>query len=174
MNNHQIKTKRLLLRPIITGDIDHIFAGLSHPDVIKYYGVSFMTLEATQEQMDWYADLEKNNKGRWWAVCSPDGKTFYGGGGLNDLNRDKKQAEIGFWLLPEHWGKGYMTEAMPAICSYAFANMGINRIEGFVETDNVNCKKAMAKLQFQLEKTMPDCEEKNGKLISIDVYAKLK
>lgn len=47
-----------------------------------------------------------------------------------------------------------------------------NRIEGFVEADNLNCKNAMSKLDFKNEETMKDCEIKNGKLISVDVYAK--
>lgn len=47
-------------------------------------------------------------------------------------------------------------------------------IEGFVESDNQNCKKAMAKLDFQLEGIMKDCEIKNGKFISVEIYAKLK
>jgi len=51
--------------------------------------------------------------------------------------------------------------------------MDLHRIEGFVETDNVNCKNAMKKLDFIHEGTMKDCEIKNGKFISLDIYAKL-
>lgn len=170
----QIYSPRLLLRQIIQEDITNIFKGLSHPDVIKYYGVSFKTLEATQEQMDWFADLEKNKKGLWWAVCSKDNTEFYGTGGFCDWNHDERKAEVGFWLLPEYWGKGFMSEAMPLICSYAFKHMNMQRIEGFVETNNANCKKAIEKLNFTLEKTMKDCEEKNGELISVDVYIKTR
>jgi ribosomal-protein-alanine N-acetyltransferase len=47
-----------------------------------------------------------------------------------------------------------------------------NRIEGFVEADNLNRKNAMSKLHFKNERTMKDCEIKNGKLMSVDVYAK--
>jgi ribosomal-protein-alanine N-acetyltransferase len=47
-----------------------------------------------------------------------------------------------------------------------------NRIEGIVEADNLNCKNAMSKLDFKNEETMKDCEITNGKLISVDVYAK--
>jgi len=42
-----------------------------------------------------------------------------------------------------------------------------------VETENINCKKAMAKLDFNHEGTMEDCELKNGKYISLDIYAKI-
>lgn len=169
-----IKTERLLLRQFVDGDLENVFSGLSHPDIIKYYGVSFQTLEATREQMKFFVDLERNETGIWWAVCSPDNKTFYGAGGLNSLSKEHKKAEIGFWLLPRFWGKGIMKETMPVICDYGFDVLGLHRIEGFVETENRNCKNAMAKLDFQHEGTMKECEIKNGKYISLDIYAKLK
>jgi len=169
-----LKTERLLLRQFAESDLENVFNGLSHPDIIKYYGVSYPTLEATKAQMEFFADLEKNETGIWWAVCSPDNQLFYGAGGLNSLSKEHKKAEIGFWLLPDYWGKGFMTEAMPLICNYGFDTLGIHRIEGIVETENLLCKKAMEKLRFQHEGTMRECEIKNGKFISLDIYAKLK
>jgi ribosomal-protein-alanine N-acetyltransferase len=169
-----IKTERLLLRQFVDNDLENVFKGLSHPEIIKYYGVSFQTLEATKEQMTFFADLEKNETGIWWAVCSADNKTFYGAGGLSSLNKEHKKAEIGFWLISEFWGNGIMKEAMPLICNYGFYNLELHRIEGFVESENKNCKNAMAKLDFQHEGTMKECEIKNGKFISLDIYAKVK
>ena len=169
-----IKTEKLLLRQFVDNDLENVFKGLSHPEIIKYYGVSFQTLEATKEQMTFFADLEKNETGIWWAICSADNKTFYGAGGLNSLNTEHKKAEIGFWLISEFWGNGIMKEAMPLICNYGFDNLELHRIEGFVECENKNCKNAMAKLDFQHEGTMKECEIKNGKFISLDIYAKVK
>lgn len=169
--NKIIQSDRLILRPIESEDHERIFYGLSHPDVIKYYGVSFSTLEATKEQMDWYANLEKNELGLWWAVCHKEMGKFLGAGGLNDVSRKHKKAEIGFWLLPDYWGNGYMTEAMPLICSFAFNEMGLHRIEGFVQSDNTACKKALAKLNFEHEGTMRECEHKDEVFISIDIYS---
>jgi ribosomal-protein-alanine N-acetyltransferase len=51
-----IKTDRLLLRAIGESDLVNIYKGLSHSEVIKHYGISFETLEATKEQMNWFAD----------------------------------------------------------------------------------------------------------------------
>lgn len=169
-----IKTDRLLLRQFTESDLENVFKGLSHPDIIKYYGVSFKTLEETQEQMNFFADLEKNETGIWWAICSLDNKTFYGAGGLNSLSKEHKKAEIGFWLLTDFWGRGIMAETIPLICKYGFDRLGLHRVEGFVETGNINCKKAMEKLEFKHEGTMRDCEIKNEKFISLEIYATIK
>ena len=169
-----IKTERLLLRQFIASDLENVYKGLSDPEIIKYYGVNYKTHEDTKAQMQFFVDLEKEGTGIWWAVCSLDNKTFYGAGGLNSLNKVHKKAEIGFWLLTEFWGQGIMTEVMPIICNYGFDNLELHRIEGIVETNNLTCKKAMKKLDFKLEGTMKDCEVKNGKFISLDIYAKFK
>lgn len=169
-----IKSNRLLLRPIVSEDIQNIYKGLSHPDVIKYYGVSFHSLEATEEQMTWYRELEENETGIWWAICSLNGEIFYGAGGFNNLSKERKKAEIGFWLLPEFWSKGLMQEAFPLICNYGFEKLGLNRIEGFVDSENISCKKAIEKQNFKLERTMRDCEIKDGKFLSVDIYSRLK
>ncbi|WP_298223643.1 GNAT family N-acetyltransferase [Flavobacterium sp.] len=168
-----IKTERLLLRQFVENDLENVFKGLSHPETIKYYGVNYQTLEAAKEQMTFFADLEKKETGIWWAVCSPDNLTFYGAGGLNSLSKEHQKAEIGFWLISDFWGRGLMKEVIPLICDYGFNKLGLHRIEGIVETENKNCKKAMAKLGFQHEGTMKECEIKNGKFISLDIYAKL-
>lgn len=165
-----MQTNRIYLRKFKSVDLENVFRGLSHPDIIKYYGISFDTLEATKEQMTWFVDLEKNETGIWWAVCAVEDDQFLGAGGLNDLCKETKKAELGFWLLHENWRKGIMTEAIPLITKYAFENLGLNKIEGFVETENSNCKSAIEKLNFKLEQTLIDYEEKNGKKISIDVY----
>lgn len=173
MNFPKIKTDRFLLRQFEESDLENVFKGLSHPNIIKHYGISYQTLEDTKEQMKFFADLEKNGTGIWWAVCSLDNKTFYGAGGLNSLSKEHKKAEIGFWLLQEYWGQNIMAEVLPIICKYGFEHLGLHRIEGLVESDNLNCKKAMQKLDFKHEGTMKDCEFKNGKFISLDIYAKL-
>jgi len=169
-----IKTSRLLLRQFVQEDLENVYKGLSHPEIIKYYGVSYKSLEETKEQLKFFAELEKNGSGIWWAVCSLDNKTFYGAGGLNSLNKEHQKAEIGFWLLTNFWGQGIMTECVPLICKYGFDTLDLHRIEAIVETKNLNCRKAMEKLHFVHEGTMRDCEIKNGKFISLAVYAKLK
>ena len=168
-----ITTDRLLLRQLRPEDIHDVFRGLSHPDVIKYYGVSYQTLEDTQKQMDWFAAQEADGTGLWWAVCSRDNSEFYGTGGLTDISKEHRKGEIGFWLLPEYWGRGIMGEAFPLIVQYGFEEMDLHRIEGFVEHNNQNCQNALRKVNFKFEGTMRDCEVKDGKFISVDIWAAL-
>lgn len=169
----QLHTVRLALKKIQPQDRKNIFKGLSDPLVIKYYGVSFLTYEATQQQMDWYESLWATKTGIWWKICDIENGSFYGTCGLNNLQQRHKKAELGFWLLPQFWGRGIIPEAMGKVLDYAFQDLSLHRIEAFVEVGNENSKKALLKGGFRHEGTMEEVELKNGKFISLHVFAKL-
>jgi len=122
MESTTLRTERLLLRKIEQNDVQNVFKGLSHPGVIKYYGVSFSTLAATEEQMIWYKELEQNETGIWWAICSPNGQTFYGAGGFNNL--DKKTSESGnrFLATPRILGAGFYAGSVSVNLQVRFRN----------------------------------------------------
>lgn len=169
-----LKTNRLLLRQFIASDLENVYKGLSHPDIIKYYGVSYETLEETKQQMTWFSNLEKEETGIWWAICSLDNTIFYGAIGINDVNKDHQKGEIGFWLLQDFWRKGIITEAMPVICDYVFKHLNLHRIEAVVEIENQNSINVLTKLNFIHEGTMRDCEIKNNQYISLHLFSKIK
>ena len=166
-------TENLLLHPIRDTDIEHVFKGLSHPDVIRYYAVSFLSLEETKTQMDWFSKIESEQTGKWWAICDHNDKHFYGTIGLYDIHPQHHRAEIGFWLLPEYWGKGFVPEAALSVCNYGFMEMGLHRIYAYVEAENKSSIKVLQKLQFVFEGTLKECEWKNDKWIDLEVYARL-
>lgn len=173
MKSLDIHTNRLLLRKFRPDDQQNVFRGLSHPEVIKYYGISYKSFEDTKEQMEWFEKLEENGTGKWWAICSGDDTNFYGAIGINNLSAQHKKAELGYWLLPEYWGKGFILEAAPKVLNYCFSFFNLHRIEALVESQNEASSQLLKKLQFKYEGTMVDCEIKNGNFISLEIYAHL-
>lgn len=172
-NFPELRTERLLLRQISPGDIHEVFRGLSHPEVIKHYGVSFSSLEATQEQMDWYANMIQEDSGRCWAICSPDNKLFYGVVTLVFWKKEHRKAETGYWIFPEYWGKGFVSEAMEKVLEYGFTEMNLHRVSAEAEDDNAGSLGVLKKLGFVQEGTLRECEIKDGKFINLHIYAKL-
>jgi [ribosomal protein S5]-alanine N-acetyltransferase len=166
------KTPRLFLRQFTDADLENVFRGLSNPEVIKYYGVSYTSLEASKDQMKFFSELEQKGTGIWWAICDHNNHKFYGAAGFNNLIKEHKKAEIGFWLLPEHWGRGIINEALPIILNFGFNKLNLHRIEALVETENLASKKVLANAGFIYEGTLRDFEIKNGRFISLEVYAK--
>jgi ribosomal-protein-alanine N-acetyltransferase len=167
----ELKTSHFKLRRIISSDQQKVFEALSDPSVIKYFGVSYTSFEDTGRQMEWFQKLLETQTGIWWAICFTGQKELIGACGFNSIKKEHKKAEMGFWLFPDHWKKGIMTEVIPAIISYAFNNLNLHRIEALAETENTGSKKLLEKLGFKLEGTMQDCEFKRNRYISLDFYA---
>ncbi len=168
-----IQTKRCSLRKICATDQQKIFEGLSHECVIKYYGVSYKTLEETKVQMDWYEHLWNTKTGIWWAITFRDESDLIGACGFNNISREHKKAEMGYWLLPHKWNSGIMLEVIPEIIKYAFDILTIHRVEATVEKGNNSSIKLLNKLNFENEGTLKECEFKNGKFIDLGCYALL-
>jgi len=170
----ELRSDRLLLRRISITDKVKVFEGLSNKDVIRYYGVSYETLDSIQEQMDWYQDLEDSGTGLWWAITDIEDGTFYGACGLSDIDFEHLKAEVGIWILPDFWGKGLMSEATKLVLQYGFNRLSLHRLEANIEADNDVALKAFQKLGFKLEGTLRDSEIKGGKFISVHLIAMLR
>jgi [ribosomal protein S5]-alanine N-acetyltransferase len=169
-----MSTDHFILKEIEAADIHNIHKGLSDPEVTKYYDVHFPTLEATEEQMEWYRNLKEEGTGIWWGIYDKQTEEFYGAGGFNGLEKAHQKAEIGLWLLKEHWGKGIMKEIMPKLFELGFTDLNLNRIEGYVVSENRKCKSALEKINFKYEGTLREVEIKNEKKIDVDFYSILK
>jgi [ribosomal protein S5]-alanine N-acetyltransferase len=166
-------TGRCELHPVVAEDKEYIHRGLSHPDVVRHYAVSYPTLEATQEQMDWYASITREGTGQWWAIRATSDHAFCGAIGINNIVAQHRRCELGFWLLPEHWRQGIISDVLPLVIHHAFHELGLHRIMAEVETENSASARVLQRAGFAHEGTLRDCEVKDGRHISLDVYARL-
>jgi ribosomal-protein-alanine N-acetyltransferase len=168
-----LTTDRFTLQRIEPEDQPFIFEGLSHPQVIPFYGVRYDSLEATKAQMDFYEALERDGIGQWWKIVSRQSHEALGAIGYNHYQAQHKKAEIGYWLLPRFWKQGIMTEAMPALLRYMRREKGIHRIEALVEEGNTASNRLLERIGFLYEGTMRDCEIKDSHYISLRIYSLL-
>ena len=66
----ELHTQRFLLKRIMSEDQAFIFEGLSHPEVIPYYGVQYKTFDDTKAQMNYYDGLWREKTGIWWKIIN--------------------------------------------------------------------------------------------------------
>ena len=169
----QLTTERLLLTPVEQTDLPFVFEGLSHPEVVPFYGVRFDTLEATKSQMDWYAKSMENGTGGTWKIIENESRQSIGIIAFYHYKKEHRKAETGFWLLPQYWKKGYASEALRAVNHFCYHQENIHRLEAFVEVENFASSRVLEKCGYQLEGTMRDCEVKNARFISLLIYGLL-
>jgi len=169
----QIFTERFLLRSFNQNDRNDVFKGLSDPEVIKYYGISYSTLEETQVQLDWFREMETTKTGQWWAICNKENTIFYGGVGFNNFQAKHFCAELGIWIFPKYWGIGIMTEVLNSVFTYAASEWKLHRMEAVAESENHQCIKGLQKAGYTFEGRRRECEFKNGKFIDLNIYSKI-
>lgn len=165
-----LHTERLTLRRFELRDIHKVYEALSNKKITHYYAVHFDTLEDTEEQMDWFETIWREQTGMWWAICPQGQKELIGACGYNHYQARLNQSEIGYWLLPSYQGQGIAREALHCMLHYGLNTLGLQRIEARVKKGNHKSEQLLVKEGFAKEKTLKGFEGKNGKLIDIHVY----
>jgi ribosomal-protein-alanine N-acetyltransferase len=150
-----------------------IFSGLSHPDVIPFYGVRYKTFEETKSQMEFYERVRKDETGCHWKIVGKQTFRPVGVCGFNGYQSQHEKAEIGYWLLPEFWKKGIMLEVLPVMIDHLFSRRKLHRLESVIEEGNEASCRLSEKLGFIYEGTLRDSEIKYGKRISLLMYSLL-
>lgn len=89
-------------------------------------------------------------------------------------NIHRQTAELGYYIAEEYWGKGIMTEAVKQICEYVFAKSDMIRIYAEPFAYNIASCRVLEKAGFQYEGTLRNNAVKNGKVIDMKVYSKIK
>ena len=80
----------------------------------------------------------------------------------SDVNR--LNAELGYFIGETHWGKGYATQAIQQMISYAFENFPIERIFARPFGSNLASQRVLEKAGFELEARINGILIKNGKI----------
>ena len=152
-----IETERLILRDLLTTDIEGIFELDSNSTVHKYLGKK--PIKTKQQAADVIKFIREQYKergiGRFAAVEKSSGD-FIGWSGLK-LNTDKKDElngkrnfyDIGYRFIPRFWGNGYATESSLAILDFGFKELEIETIYGAAEIDNIASNIVLQKIGLQ-------------------------
>lgn len=97
-----------------------------------------------------------------------------GGIGLRpDEDVNRFNAEIGFWLGEEYWGRGITTEAVAAMTEFGFEENGYNRIYAAVFDGNVAPVRVLEKAGYTLEGHLRGSAFKNNHFIDQLLYARV-
>jgi [ribosomal protein S5]-alanine N-acetyltransferase len=82
-----------------------------------------------------------------------------------------RNAEMGYWLSEEYWGKGIMPEAIRQMVDYGFKNLDIDRIFARPFGSNTISQRVLEKAGFTLEAKFEKTIYKNGEYLDELFYA---
>ena len=86
---------------------------------------------------------------------------------------NQKNAELGYWLGEQYWGKGIETEAVNAIVYYTFHNLDVHRIYASVFDRNLASMRVLEKCGFTREAIHYKAVVKNNLVMDEYLYVKL-
>jgi [ribosomal protein S5]-alanine N-acetyltransferase len=80
-------------------------------------------------------------------------------------------AELGYWLSEAYWGRGILSEAVPAFTQWALKEFQLTRLEAIVFEGNAASARVLEKAGYVLEGTMRRSAIKDGQVIDRWLYA---
>lgn len=85
-----------------------------------------------------------------------------------------RTAELGYYLGEPYWGRGFATEAVRQICDYIYRNTDIIRIFAEPFAYNTASCRVLEKTGFQLEGLLRSNAVKNGRILDMKMYARIR
>lgn len=149
-----LETERLLLYEFDDGDAEAFYPLVSNPEILRFTldpggGVNSVEQALEMLRSRSMADYRKHGFGRLAVVEKASGQLI-GFAGLKYLE-DRGEVDLGYRLLPTHWGRGFATESGRAILQDGFTRLGLTRIIATVFPENVASVRVLEKLGFVFE-----------------------
>ena len=173
MDTPILDSKRLHYRPITLDDLAFIYELFSRRETNEYSEDS--SIESMDEALELYRKyLEPGGTGYFRVIIENVSGEPIGTIGLYMYSKKHKRAEIGYDLMKEYWGNGYITEAVKTLLDYGFNELDLVRIEATVDSENGASIRVLEKNGFQHEGIRRKRFHYNGKWHDEELYAKLK
>ena len=143
-----LRGERVTLRTIEREDTDIIQRAYNEPDFQDGFLLDFPSnrgmIEARIKER-----VEEDDDIIILFICvdeTPIGRVY-----VRDIRQD--HGMLGYWLLPEERGRGYMTEGVAVLLDHAFEMIGLHRVFAWTIDDNEASQNLLRRLGFTHEGT---------------------
>lgn len=135
----RLETERLFIYPVSDGEMKALAGNEKDPELRKAYSEMLRGCEAEPESRIWYAawDMELRD-----SPGTTVGDLCFKGPPENGA------VEVGYGLRAGFCGRGYMTEALKALCAWALTQPGVLRVEAETEPGNAASQAVLARAGF--------------------------
>ncbi len=156
-------------------DAEDLAAALSNKKILDNLRDGLPYPYTVQDGKDYISAMLSADENNTFAFAvTADGKAIGSIGVFRGDNIHRQTAELGYYIAEDYWGKGIMTEAVKQICEYVFKNSDILRIYAEPFAYNTASCRVLEKSGFQCEGTLRKNAVKNGKVLDMKMYSRLK
>jgi RimJ/RimL family protein N-acetyltransferase len=143
----------LFLRKISKDDIDFVFKSLNKKNLTTYLSLGpLKTLEHSKRLIKGYIKYWDNYlQFNYIIEIHEDDIVKIGSISLWNVNWQHLRAQVGIWLIPSFWSKGFAEKSINLIKNIAFHHLKLNRIEAYIAIENEKSINLFEKCGFQKE-----------------------
>ena len=145
----ELRTDRLRLRNWSPDDLEGLARLNADESVMEFMWSGPQTREQSKDWLDQRIEIEGDGECAVFAAERLDTGAFIGWIGLNvpaGIPELADEVEVGWRLLPEHWGRGFATEGARASIAWGFTDRGLRRIISTYDPENLRSRRVMDKL----------------------------
>ena len=147
-----LESERLVLRRLKDSDAPEVYKIRSNLERMKYIPRPILQNEeealAMIQMMNTKID---ENTDINWAVCLKNSDKIIGFMGFYRVQPESYRTEIGYMILPEYDGKGYVSESVTTMLNYAFNTVGFHSVEAVIDPNNFGSARVLEKNGFRKE-----------------------
>lgn len=170
-----LAASRTCLRWLTEDDVDALFAIFSHPEVMRFWSTPPLEdLEGAEELLDYIHAHFRQRALFQWGVARRSDDLVIGTCTLFHFDAENGRAEVGFALGREHWGQGYIGEALRTLIDFSFGELGLYRLEADVDPRNAASIRTLERLGFQREGLLRERWRVNGEVQDSYFYGLLR
>jgi len=147
------------LRPWTLNDLTSVTHHGCNPNISKFMSDAFPDTEAKWKN---FLDFATTDESILYLAIDIDGEAVGGIGVTPQKDFLRKNAELGYWLSEQYWGRGIMTRATKEIVKRAFERFDIEWIFATPYDINKASHRVLEKAGFKLEAKLEKIEVKNG------------
>lgn len=144
-----LQGERVMLRPILAGDLDAYFALLEDRESLRLTGThaTFSRENAAQ----WIEAIANRDDRVDLAIIVRESNILVGEVVINDIDQNNRSANIRIGILTAHTNRGYGREALQLMIRYGFEQLKLHRLELSVYAFNERAIHVYEQLGFQRE-----------------------
>ena len=176
LGTKRLETKKLVLRQFCAEDAEMMFANwASDPEVNKYltWPLHKSAKDSALVLEDWISHYNEPDYYHWGIELKETGELI-GSIGPVAKKAEIKMLHMGYCISRKWWNKGITSEALAALITFFFEDIGINRIEAIHDPRNPNSGKVMTKCGMKYEGTMREADRNNKGICDAAMYAILR
>jgi RimJ/RimL family protein N-acetyltransferase len=139
------------LRPPAERDLPLFVRWFNDPEVGYWLAISEGPEITLESERKWYDEMRADAAQVVWCIETEEGRPI-GNLGLHSIDETHGRATMGISICEKDlWGRGYGTEAVRQVLRYAFAELGLRRVDLQVDEDNLRAIRCYDKCGFARE-----------------------